>query len=86
MEEQETKLSKEELRKQEIAESRELLAKIKEESKSLDEKIAKAEELKAEMMVSGESDAGQTPPPPETDEDRITRECNEFLKSTGLKV
>lgn len=71
--------------KEERERATELLKNIEEQRKATEEKIAELRQLQAEMNISGSSDAGQEPKK-ESDDDRIKRESNEFLKGTGHQI
>lgn len=86
---EEEKKTKKEIEKDENKEILENLKKEKEELLKVQEETKKLMELRdrqfQEQQVSGQTEAG-TQRPKETEEEKITRESNEFLKSTGLKI
>lgn len=69
-----------------VEDAKAILEQIKAERKAWQEEMILAGRLKAEQVVSGRAEAGLPPPKQETEDERITRESNEFLKNTGYRV
>ena len=87
--EEEQKSKKEiekELREKQIEEMKILAEKLATEKEELKFLIDRREQQKAEDRVSGEAEAGTSSKPPETEDEKIKREANEFLKTTGMQI
>ena len=79
-------MAEEEKTKTALEEAKEILVKIEEAKKDNEELLGRMEAIKAEKIISGKADAGKTVRPIETEDEKITRESNEYLIGTGLKI
>lgn len=84
-EKKEEKAAKKKTLAEEKKEAKELLEEIKKEKADLEVMIEKAIQLKAEEEVAGNAEAG-TARKEESEDAKITREANEFLKGTGMNI
>lgn len=68
-----------------IEEAKKILADLKAENDRTAELIKKHQQIKAEQILSGKSEAGIVPPIVDKEKERIDR-VNKLLESTGMHI
>ena len=77
--------NQEKAEKSAIDQAKELLKKMEEQNRLASENLKRQEELVAENLLSGKSEAGGKAPEPSEDE-KAKERINNILKNTGWKI
>jgi hypothetical protein len=69
-----------------VDEANEVLEKMERVRDETKQWVERAEELKAEQMISGSAEAGAQQTVEKSDDETLTDQCNADLEGTGLKI